>query len=52
MKYTIVIAALLGLMSNNEVTAMTRYHVPSHSYVQAQSDSESDSDSDDDAQNV
>jgi len=51
MKYTIVIAALLGLMSNDEVTAMTRSHVPSHSFVQEQSDSESDSD-EEDAQNV
>jgi len=46
MKYTIVIAALLGLMSNNEVTAVARKSFPGVTFIQTGTDSESDSDSD------
>ena len=45
MKYTIVIAALLGLMTNNEVTALARKSFPGVTFIQT-ADSDSDSDSD------
>ena len=52
MKYTLVIAALMGLMTNNEVTAIARKSFPGVTFVQeaAQSDSESDSDEDENVQ--
>ena len=46
MKYSIIIAALLGLMTSEEVNAITRY-TPHNSYVQEEANDSSDSDSDD-----
>ena len=46
MKYTLVIAALLGLMTSDEVTAVARKSFPGVTFVQSAEDSESDDSSD------
>jgi hypothetical protein len=44
MKYTIVIAALLGLMSQNEVTAIARKSFPGVTFIETAAESDSDDD--------